>query len=120
MVNGVEQRLAVDAAFAGAVAKPGRIPDTVRELSEFDVAQVLSGPLGSGGSDAARRARQRAKGLEVPALLPPECQGAACHARAALAALASACAADRGCRQLFGVQEAGQEKLSGSATQPGE
>lgn len=119
MVNGVAQSQAVDALFQAAVVTPGRIPDTAAELAELDIGTILHGPLGPRGSDAARKARQHKPSAEIATLLPPDCQGAACHARAALAALAAACAADRGCRQLLGIQETGQVKLSGPAPQPG-
>lgn len=109
MVNGAEQRLAADALFAADRLAHGHIPDTAAELSEAHERALLVGRIGPLGSDAYRKARQSKASPSPISLLPPECQGAACHARAALAALAASCAADRGCREIITGQIEGQK-----------
>lgn len=114
MVNGVDQRSAVDLVFQAVDAGAGRKPDTEMEMTEADEASVLQGHLPQGLANVPRSPGKRARDQHIPPLLPPECQGAACHARAALAAFAAACAADRKCREII------TGKLEGKETQVGQ
>lgn len=116
MVNGVDQRSAVDLVFQAVDHGPGRLPDHQAEISEQAEQELLSDNLPEAGLSLPRTSQKRKRADQVPPLLPPECQGAACHARAALAGFAAACAADRKCSEIFTAKVKGQETQVGQVT----
>jgi len=119
VVNGVDRSSVVDHLFQDLDLAAGRKPDTEVETTEAAEQDILLSDLGTPGSDVYRRSRQQKTRNAQPTLLPPECQGAVCHARAALVAFATACAADRACSSMLGVKQAREEKLSGEVVPVG-
>lgn len=116
MVNGVDQRSAVDLVFQAVDGRQGRVPDTTAEMTGADEQELLSGQFQEAGLAPVRSSGKRKRTASPPPLLPPECQGAACHARAALAEFAAACAADRKCSEILTGQVKGQETQVGQVT----
>lgn len=113
MVNGVDKRSAVDLVFQAVDRGPGRLVDHPAETSDPAEAELLSGQLPEAGVVPLRTRGKRNQSSEPAPLLPPECQGAACHARAALASFAAACAANRKCSEIFTGQVERQETQVG-------
>jgi hypothetical protein len=109
VVNGVDQSLVVDQVFQALDRGPGHIVDTAKDLQEATVTELLLEPATVAKAYGPRTPLRRSNSPAPTPLLPPECQGAACHARADLAAFAAACAADRQCRQILSPQAKGNE-----------
>lgn len=116
VVNGVDQRSAVDLVFQAVDRGSGRQPDIQAETSEQAEQDILAVEVHPAGLAPLHTKKKRSQHSQSAPLLPPECQGAACHARAALAAFASACAADRKCREVFSTKVKGQETQVGQVT----
>jgi hypothetical protein len=120
VVNGVDQRSAVDLVFQAVDRGAGRVPDQSLETSDKAEEELLSGELPQGVVELPHKRTKRREQEKTAPLLPPECQGAACHARAALASFAAACAADRNCSQILTGQVQGQEaKVTEVTPKPG-
>lgn len=105
----MDQRSAVDLVFQAVDRPAGRVAEPSAELAEADVSAVLESPPGLTALPVSASARKQKKQAQVAPLLPPECQGAACHARAALSSFAAACAANRKCSEIFSGQVKGKE-----------
>jgi hypothetical protein len=116
VVNGVDERTMLDLVFQAADRGPGLAPGHTAETSDQAEEELLSGQLPAGTVTLPYKRRKREQHSQTAPLLPPECQGAACHARAALASFAAACAADRNCAKILTGQVQGQETQVGQVT----
>jgi hypothetical protein len=113
VVNGVDQRSVLDMVFQAVDGKPGRTPDHQAEITDQAEQELLAGDLPAGVVTLPGKRKKPGISAQTAPLLPPECQGAACHARAALASFAAACAANRHCAKILTGQVQGQETKVG-------